>query len=151
MLYGHENDHASVRREVVAFVVKNWDFFEPFTGADTYERMRSPRDYKTYMGRDRTWGDEIEVTAATHVYKIRLHVYTNENSFHCSGPEYSRTYALLHLQTSGHYCVVEDVFQSCKLKNRVRRAPLTTRRKAFMKEPKKRRKMKRLSELSAGV
>lgn len=114
LLHRNEDNYNEVRQDIANHVVLNWSYYESFAVGlkTTYpEYVRSANQYKIFMSRNRTWGDQIELIAAAHTFQIRLHVFYDAVHFHMMGEEYDRTFALLYRGSKdhGHYNVVEDI------------------------------------------
>lgn len=85
-LFGDQEKHNEVRRNVVQWLQSNEKFPVDETGSTTLseflDRDQFPtwRHYCDYMARDRAWGDHMTLLAAAQVYHARIWVLSNVDS-----------------------------------------------------------------------
>jgi hypothetical protein len=74
-LYSGDQDgwHAKVREVVVAYMHKQKDEF-----SFLFEDEKEFNKYLGGMARERTWGDELTLKAASNAYNVNIHVLTSE-------------------------------------------------------------------------
>jgi len=73
---GQENEYEGVRHRIVKYVEKNWTQFQTKVESVLSSRLaRSSRQYASYMGKDKTFGSEVEILAASLLYKTPIRVY----------------------------------------------------------------------------
>jgi len=73
---GTENEYEGVRNRIVKYVEKNWEQFHSKVESVLSSRLaRSARQYASYMGKDKTFGSEVEILAASLLFKTPIRVY----------------------------------------------------------------------------
>jgi len=73
---GTENEYEGVRNRIVKYVEKNWEQFHSKAESVLSSRLaRSARQYASYMGKDKTFGSEVEILAASLLFKTPIRVY----------------------------------------------------------------------------
>ena len=86
-------------------VTYNWTWFKAAV-VNSYGKT-SPSDYESYMGRDKTWGGGVEISAAVFQYSLNFPIYKNVEEFYTEG-EGNKKYCALYFWGGNHYYVVED-------------------------------------------
>jgi OTU domain-containing protein 3 len=89
------SDHANIRSEICDFMEQNKQDFKDFLviDADNDEQEEDARDIEHYveqMREDGHWGADIEIVAATRLYKRNIRVYSatlNGYTFNHGGPK----------------------------------------------------------------
>ena len=84
ILYGTQDEHARVRREVVGHIEKNSNRFSAFTS--------QVKQHVDDMRKSGVWATLVEILAAVGMYGVPLYLYTltpNRSSYHwqCYSPE----------------------------------------------------------------
>lgn len=74
-LYGSQSYHYIVRDKVIQHLRSNSDTFSFYVGEES-----DWIQYLKKMSMDRTWGDELTITAASQVFAVNIHVITTEKS-----------------------------------------------------------------------
>ena len=107
-LYNRKQKYfTTVRKDVVQYIVNNWDKFSPFITTTSNE------DYKEYMLKNGTYGTFIELHAAVEIYNMTIRVYmANSSDVYTIGTA-NEEMIFCFLYTGdgneGHYEVIESV------------------------------------------
>lgn len=88
--FGTEEHHEKIRKEVVQFVDDNWDDYNEmcnnvhsqFTQETGVSYFHSGAEYVEFMGQNKTYGTEFEISVLSALYGIRIIIFLNENSFY---------------------------------------------------------------------
>ena len=91
LLYGRQDEHACVRREVVGHIERNSNRFSAFT--------LQVKQHVNDMRKSGVWATLVEILAAVGMYGVPLYLYTltpNRSSYHALA-------VLLTKDTHGHY------------------------------------------------
>jgi len=73
---GLESEYEGVRLRIIKYVEKNWEQFQSKVQSVLTARVaRSARAYVSYMGKDKTFGSEVEILAASLLFKTPIRVY----------------------------------------------------------------------------
>lgn len=113
-MYGSEDRHLEVRREIVNHVVRNWRALQPGSvnydsSAATHNPYASAESYRSDMLRATTMGGYLEVLAASAVYPYRFTVYRDGQKYFEVGN--NTNYPMLALKFSGELdCGHFDVY-----------------------------------------
>jgi len=74
-LFGTQEHYPAVRAAVVKYLRNNGELFSFYVGEENDWQL-----YLQAMSRDRTWGDELTITAAAKVFNVAIHVVTTEEA-----------------------------------------------------------------------
>ena len=121
--YGSEEEHKSIRKEIVHYVTNNWeDFVEQLSATCVENRYISAEDYEKRMSKDGEYGTDFELAMFVNLYetKVILYMLTEDKKFVKTGTfiplgseemETQNFFKLLFSgnKRSGHFEVLEDI------------------------------------------
>ncbi|UJZ89004.1 vp80 [Erannis ankeraria nucleopolyhedrovirus] len=85
ILYGTEDNHFMVRKNVVDFIVNNWSEYQPFLTAS--EGGADPVNYQSHMLRPNSFASSVEIEAAAKLYNIHINMYKEGKLIYSVGEE----------------------------------------------------------------
>ncbi|KAG2456337.1 TFF3 factor, partial [Polypterus senegalus] len=77
ILHGHIRLTLDIRRNIVSYVLNDWDRFEVWTDDSTGDNYTTQEHYKSEMLKPFTYGSACELMAAAELFSCRFQVYRN--------------------------------------------------------------------------
>ena len=74
LLHGAEESHATLRKEAVAYILRNEEFFAPFL-----EEGMTVLSYCAQMSKPETWGGQPELQALSLIYSVNLYIFQTDH------------------------------------------------------------------------
>ncbi|KAG2466895.1 ANX10 protein, partial [Polypterus senegalus] len=82
ILHGHIRLTLDIRRNIVSYVLKDWDRFKVWTDDGTGDNYTTQEHYKSEMLKPFTYGSACELMAAAELFGCRFQVYRNGQIFY---------------------------------------------------------------------
>ncbi len=76
-LYGHENCHGEIRKEVVKYTAEHWETLKSFIFIDD-DNLKSKQNYLKYMSTDGVFGTSLELHVISLIRRLQIFIFNRK-------------------------------------------------------------------------